>query len=309
MADLPAAWNAKTKRAARHRGARATRTACSRTSTGRGGSSATSPPTRSATSPPRSSGRRSAATLPGARRAARRRRLRPAARLAARASSTATGRTLEPMELLRRATGSALDPAAPARPARHEVPRALPRSPERGAGVRSWAHVPRPAHRHLPRPGPQPPRRRGSRSCWASARTSTKPFYVGFSVAGYELALDPAGDPANVLRVTYWGVADADLPRLAAPARRRGAGARCPVQDVGDGIRSRDGPTSRRISDAWVRHREPLALRAARRPEGQCEVSDLVDEAAVLGGLVGLEELRSRRPCRDGPRVDPGRPV
>ena len=27
-----------------------------------------------------------------------------------------------------------------------------------------------------------------------------EPFYVGFNVAGYELALDPSGDPA-----TYWG--------------------------------------------------------------------------------------------------------
>jgi len=61
-----------------------------------------------------------------------------------------------------------------------------------------------------------------------------EPFYVGYQVAGYELALDPAGDPESG-PVTYWGVADAD----AALARLRAAGARerTPVTDVGDAIR------------------------------------------------------------------------
>jgi len=57
-----------------------------------------------------------------------------------------------------------------------------------------------------------------------------EPFYVGFNVAGYELALDPSGDPA-----TYWGVADADMALaelLDAGATKRGA-----VQDVGNSIR------------------------------------------------------------------------
>lgn len=61
-----------------------------------------------------------------------------------------------------------------------------------------------------------------------------EPFYVAFNVAGYELALDPAGEVVTG-PVTYWGVADAD----AALATLLGAGAtlRGAVQDVGDGIR------------------------------------------------------------------------
>lgn len=61
-----------------------------------------------------------------------------------------------------------------------------------------------------------------------------EPFYVGFAVAGYELALDPAGDPATG-PVTYWGVADAEaaLTRLLDA----GAGLRGGVRDVGGGIR------------------------------------------------------------------------
>lgn len=61
-----------------------------------------------------------------------------------------------------------------------------------------------------------------------------EPFYVGFEVAGYELALDPAGDPAEG-PITYWGVADADV----ALARLHAAGAtpRSEVREVGGGIR------------------------------------------------------------------------
>lgn len=55
-----------------------------------------------------------------------------------------------------------------------------------------------------------------------------EPFYVGFNVAGYELALDPNGNAANG-PVTYWGVADA----AAALARLLDAGSTL----VGDGIR------------------------------------------------------------------------
>ncbi len=61
-----------------------------------------------------------------------------------------------------------------------------------------------------------------------------EPFYVGFNVAGYELALDPTGDPAAG-PLTYWGVADADTALaqlLAAGATPRGE-----VNNVGDGIR------------------------------------------------------------------------
>lgn len=61
-----------------------------------------------------------------------------------------------------------------------------------------------------------------------------QPFYVGFNVAGYELALDPDGDPSTG-PVTYWGVpnaADALAELLTA-----GASPHTPVRDVGDGIR------------------------------------------------------------------------
>ena len=62
-----------------------------------------------------------------------------------------------------------------------------------------------------------------------------QPFYVGYSVAGYELALDPSGDPA-LGPITYWGVADADaaLAQLLA----NGATERGKVEDVGDQIRT-----------------------------------------------------------------------
>jgi catechol 2,3-dioxygenase-like lactoylglutathione lyase family enzyme len=61
-----------------------------------------------------------------------------------------------------------------------------------------------------------------------------QPFYVGFSVAGYELGLDPDADP-GCGPVAYWGVADADaaLAHLLA----NGAEADREVQDVGDSIR------------------------------------------------------------------------
>lgn len=65
-----------------------------------------------------------------------------------------------------------------------------------------------------------------------------QPFYVGYNVGGYELALDP--DPSTTPggqagSVTYWGVADAQaaLDRLLSLGARERSG----VQDVGDGIR------------------------------------------------------------------------
>ena len=65
-----------------------------------------------------------------------------------------------------------------------------------------------------------------------------QPFYVGFSVGGYELGLDPdssstPADPGGV--IVYWGVSDASaaLERLLS----LGAAERTAVQDVGEGIR------------------------------------------------------------------------
>ncbi|HEY0048089.1 MAG TPA: VOC family protein [Pyrinomonadaceae bacterium] len=65
-----------------------------------------------------------------------------------------------------------------------------------------------------------------------------QPFYVGFNVGGYELALDPDASSTpggNAGAVTYWGVADAQtaFDRLIS----LGAIERSGVQDVGDGIR------------------------------------------------------------------------
>lgn len=61
-----------------------------------------------------------------------------------------------------------------------------------------------------------------------------EPFYVGFSVGGYELGLDPEGDP-RFPAITYWGVPDAEV----AFARLVAAGAEVhePVREVGGGIR------------------------------------------------------------------------
>ncbi len=62
-----------------------------------------------------------------------------------------------------------------------------------------------------------------------------QPFYVGFSVGGFELGLlpDAAGGPGGT--VAYWGVANADaaIERLQS----LGATVKEPVQDVGEGIR------------------------------------------------------------------------
>jgi predicted enzyme related to lactoylglutathione lyase len=65
-----------------------------------------------------------------------------------------------------------------------------------------------------------------------------QPFYVGFSVGGYELGLDPdcSSTPAGPEGViVYWGVSDAGaaLERLLS----LGATGRTTVQDVGEGIR------------------------------------------------------------------------
>ena len=61
-----------------------------------------------------------------------------------------------------------------------------------------------------------------------------QPFYVGFSVGGYELALDPGSDPAGG-PTTYWGVPEVDA--AVAELVSLGATTDTPVRDVGDGIR------------------------------------------------------------------------
>jgi predicted enzyme related to lactoylglutathione lyase len=62
-----------------------------------------------------------------------------------------------------------------------------------------------------------------------------QPFYVGYSVGGFELGLVPDGKPGPGGTVAYWGVPDA----AAALARLQSLGATVsePLQDVGEGIR------------------------------------------------------------------------
>jgi predicted enzyme related to lactoylglutathione lyase len=62
-----------------------------------------------------------------------------------------------------------------------------------------------------------------------------QPFYVGYSVGGFELGLIPDGKAGPGGTVAYWGVADA----AAAVKRLESLGAtiREPLQDVGEGIK------------------------------------------------------------------------
>ena len=64
-----------------------------------------------------------------------------------------------------------------------------------------------------------------------------QPFYVGFSVGGYELGLDPNGDHVNVGNnaVAYWGVSNID--DACAHMLQAGATSRQSPTDVGDGIK------------------------------------------------------------------------
>src|SRR6476660_739830 len=64
-----------------------------------------------------------------------------------------------------------------------------------------------------------------------------EPFYVGYSVGGFELGLDP--DMTDVARgnnhVAYWGVEDAEAACLRL--RDFGIGSHEPIQEVGGGIK------------------------------------------------------------------------
>ena len=62
-----------------------------------------------------------------------------------------------------------------------------------------------------------------------------QPFYVGYSVGGFELGLVPDGKSGAGGTVAYWGVADA----TAAVKRLEELDATIvePLQDVGEGIR------------------------------------------------------------------------
>src|SRR5262249_36323924 len=62
-----------------------------------------------------------------------------------------------------------------------------------------------------------------------------EPFYVGFSVGGFELGLIPDGEPDAVGVEVFWGVpdAEAELARLSA----LGAAVHEALKDVGGGIK------------------------------------------------------------------------
>ncbi len=62
-----------------------------------------------------------------------------------------------------------------------------------------------------------------------------QPFYVGFSVGGFELGLLPEGLPGATGVVAYWRVSDAtaEFTRLLS----LGALEHEPVRDVGEGIK------------------------------------------------------------------------
>lgn len=65
-----------------------------------------------------------------------------------------------------------------------------------------------------------------------------EPFYVGFSIGGFELGLDPDlsdGTPGTGSGIAYWGVANADTS--LAHFVSHGATERSVVRDVGGGIR------------------------------------------------------------------------
>lgn len=62
-----------------------------------------------------------------------------------------------------------------------------------------------------------------------------EPFYVGFTVGGFELGLVPDGTPGTSGPQPLWGVADAEASLASLVAL--GATALDPVTDVGDGIR------------------------------------------------------------------------
>lgn len=62
-----------------------------------------------------------------------------------------------------------------------------------------------------------------------------EPFYVGFSVGGFELGLLPDAEPGTGGPQALWGVADIDVAHARLIAM--GATVLEPVTDVGGGIR------------------------------------------------------------------------
>ncbi|GLY79877.1 VOC family protein [Actinoallomurus iriomotensis] len=64
-----------------------------------------------------------------------------------------------------------------------------------------------------------------------------EPYYAGFNVGGYELALDPHGHTeSGTGPIVYWGVEDVE--QAAATLMRTGATTHAPLTDHGGGIRT-----------------------------------------------------------------------
>lgn len=63
-----------------------------------------------------------------------------------------------------------------------------------------------------------------------------EPFYVGFSIGGYELGLDPDAELVEGSTITYWGVTDINVAHQRLLSL--GAVAHTDIQDVGDGIKT-----------------------------------------------------------------------
>lgn len=63
-----------------------------------------------------------------------------------------------------------------------------------------------------------------------------QPFYVGFSIGGFELGLLPEGEPGTQGSRVYWGVEDIE----AEVARITGLGAKIhsAIEEVGEGIKT-----------------------------------------------------------------------
>ncbi len=62
-----------------------------------------------------------------------------------------------------------------------------------------------------------------------------QPFYVGFSVGGFELGLVPDGEPGTAGCVAFWGVDN--IENEAARIVALGASWHSAIQDVGEGIK------------------------------------------------------------------------
>ena len=88
-----------------------------------------------------------------------------------------------------------------------------------------------------------------------------QPFYVGFSVGGFELGLIPDGQPSTQGPQALWGVNDAAV--TLARLLELGASALEPVTDVGEGIRVaavRD-PFGNRLGIIQNPHFDPAQVR------------------------------------------------